>query len=57
MSLTIMSLKRSNGCASTSLGFQRDKVSTRYVNSEFLGKSSAVDVLQKFEDASFISYV
>ena len=52
-----MSLKRSNGCASTILGFQRDKVSTRYVNSEFLGKSSAVDVLQKFEDASFISYV
>ena len=34
-----------------------NKVSTRYVNSEFLGKSSAVDVLQKFEDASFISYV
>ena len=30
-----------------------NKVSTRYVNSEFLGKSSAVDVLQKFEDASF----
>ena len=30
-----------------------NKVSTRYVNSGFLGKSSAVDVLQKFEDASF----
>ena len=30
-----------------------NKVSTRYVNSEFLGKSSAVDVLQEFEDASF----
>ena len=30
-----------------------NKVSTRYANSEFLGKSSAVDVLQKFEDASF----
>ena len=29
------------------------KVSTRYVNSEFLGKSSAVDVLQKFEDGNF----
>ena len=30
-----------------------NKVSTRYVNSEFLGKSLRVDVLQKFEDASF----
>ena len=29
------------------------KVSTRYVNSQFLDKSSAVDVLQKFEDANF----
>ena len=30
-----------------------NKVSTRYVNNEFLGKSSAVDELQKFEDAGF----
>ena len=30
-----------------------NKVSTRYVNIEFLGKSSAGDVLQKFEDAYF----
>ena len=30
-----------------------NKVSTRYVNSEFLGKSSAIDVLEKIEDASF----
>ena len=30
-----------------------NKVSTQYVNSEFLGKSLAVNVLQKFEDATF----
>ena len=30
-----------------------NKVSTRYVSSEFLGKSLAVDVLQKIEDANF----
>ena len=30
-----------------------NKVSTQYVSSEFLGKSSAVHVLKKFEDASF----
>ena len=30
-----------------------NKVSTRYLISEFLSKSSAIDMLQKFEDASF----
>ena len=30
-----------------------NKVSTRYVNSDCLGQSSAVFVLQKFGDASF----
>ena len=30
-----------------------NKASTRYANSEFLGKSSTTDVLEKFEDASF----
>ena len=30
-----------------------NKVPTRYVSSAFLGKSSAADMLQKFEDASF----
>ena len=30
-----------------------NKVSKQYVRSEFLGKSSAVHVLEKFEDASF----
>ena len=30
-----------------------NKVSTQYVNSEFLGKSSAGDVFQKFEIAAF----
>ena len=34
-------------------GSNVNKLSTQYVNSEFLGKSSAIDVLQKFEDASF----
>ena len=51
MKRSISSVKK--GHIAMHVGFWNDsncQVSTRYLNSEFLGKASAVDVYEKFDD-------